>query len=273
VTNKCHHTDARPEEAPPRAISAFTLLELLVVVALLALFTSMLLPALAKAREAALIAPCQNNLRQVFAANEMYAQDYGHYVAAASDIWSANLQRWHGARRSLSEPFEPERGPLARFLGPSRRVRNCPAFPDPGKGFESGCGGYGYNDRGVGSQAYLYGYGAGGMQRGMKPANVQNPAATVMFCDAAYPQRSGGQTRLIEYSFAEAYRQLTEKPPVSEAEIADPTIHFRHRGRAQVVWCDGHVTGETLTTQKAGPFTRNRLGWFGGPDNTLFDPL
>ncbi|MBU1908687.1 MAG: hypothetical protein KJ726_01415 [Verrucomicrobia bacterium] len=36
-----------------------------------------------------------------------------------------------------------------------------------------------------------------------------------------------------------------------------------------MVWCDGHVTHEA---QKLGNFASG-LGWFGPPDNSLFDPF
>lgn len=54
---------------------AFTLLELLVVVAIIAILAALLLPSLQKARQSARRAKCMNNLRQLTAANFLYLDD------------------------------------------------------------------------------------------------------------------------------------------------------------------------------------------------------
>lgn len=76
-----------------RKFVGFTLIELLVVISIIALLVAILLPALSKAREAALGVKCLANLRQSSLVLQLYADDYDRHMLNSSN--NANSwKRW-----------------------------------------------------------------------------------------------------------------------------------------------------------------------------------
>ena len=68
-----------------RRKNAFTLVELLVVIGIIALLISILLPALNRARAQAQLVQCASNLRQLFTATQLFADAHQRHVPTCSD--------------------------------------------------------------------------------------------------------------------------------------------------------------------------------------------
>ena len=72
----------------------FTLIELLIVIAIIAILASMLLPALNKAREKAKSTKCQSNLKQCASAQFSYAGDFDSYMPIGGKPDGSNYKSW-----------------------------------------------------------------------------------------------------------------------------------------------------------------------------------
>jgi prepilin-type processing-associated H-X9-DG protein/prepilin-type N-terminal cleavage/methylation domain-containing protein len=253
----------------PKSSRAFTLVELLTVIGIISLLLAMLLPALNRAREAAQAAVCASNVRQLHLASMGYAaENDGFWPPAHFDYTTiaTNLHRWHGTRQSIGEAFNMNGSPLKSFLQ-TDAIKQCPVFEPAHAGFETSAGGYGYNNHYLGSSiAVLVGQPFAD-NLPAKISQVRKPAETIAFTDAAM-----GDPRLIEYSFVE--------PPIAHTQWGSfdnsPSIHFRHRERANICWADGHVTTEPQTwTRPTNAYGASnltlRLGFTGPEDNSLFD--
>src|SRR5947208_11629035 len=72
---------------------AFTLVEMLVVIGIIAVLAALLLPAINMAREAARRAGCSNNLKQLALAIEQFDGAKGNYPASRTFWMDANYQR------------------------------------------------------------------------------------------------------------------------------------------------------------------------------------
>ncbi len=121
----------KPDPGPVRTIPGFTLMELLVVMAIIAILTSILLPALGRAKQRAYSIACVSNLRQLGVALHLYVEDNNNHLPVCA---------WPLPSQSTNNPPLP---PITTTLMPnvkSNAVFRCPAdrtiFPVEGTSYE-----------------------------------------------------------------------------------------------------------------------------------------
>lgn len=219
---------------------AFTLVELLVVIGIIAVLIAILLPTLSRARAQAKSVQCKSTLRE-------YAVAWSNYATMNSGwiVGSNYTQRIAGTTysvtwfsgRDVSNPAAgtiADMGLLFRYL-PNRAVRDCPAAVDWEMTTNPALGDVHihYASSSVTLTTKSSGLGDGTL----KFVRVKVPAETFWWGDAATPNatsRALGGTLQLD-------------PPANQPTMVSSgytRMHGRHNGRASILWFDGHVTEE-----------------------------
>jgi prepilin-type N-terminal cleavage/methylation domain-containing protein/prepilin-type processing-associated H-X9-DG protein len=231
-----------------RSRLGFTLVELLVVMAIVAILAAIVLPAASRAKRAGQRAVCANNLRQLGLATHLYWQDnrdaafkYRGAAVDGGDVW------WFGWLERGTEGnrrFDSSRGALWACLQ-GRGVEVCPAFDfsDPL-----------YKPKARGA-SWGYGYNLALSTAQSAPAfrvsRVARPSATVLFADAA-------QVNDFQAPASPDHPMIEEFYYVDSGQ---KTVHFRHAQRAVAVFIDGHVEPQTMAANSLdGRLPRERIG-------------
>lgn len=240
---------------PSPRFRAFSLIELLVVIAVIALLLALLLPAMRAARDKASEVKSVSNLRELQAANIMYANDHdGSYVPVRFGLTSgwnnsgdgtATDSRWMKNIAFLQYLGVPEQTPeswasVAKSGKPVRIRRGTDVFTD-------GTYTVGWNN----SDLIFSPNGLGtGSRWSLRVPEVRYPNKLIAFAECT--DWMAGHTASGVYvidKWTEAYDQGQTIP---YPNMVGPA--FRYNGRAAVVTFSGAV--QLLTRAEAGDFSR-----------------
>lgn len=238
-----HPTGGREGHQP-----GFTLIELVVVIAIIVILAAILLPALSRAKGRTRAVHCLSNLRQLGLALQLYAQEQSAYPLATAGNGSG---RWQHAL------------PLA-----GTKVLRCPQYERASQAYLDLYPGtdrnvfphYGYNYVGAtrrGSPAANRGLGGNFLGAGMghqptPDSRVIAPSEMIALGDSPAFIKAGATPKdpgdLLYILFPHTVPQFNQ-----------PGVGHWHQGRANMVFCDGHAESAPQSRWiEASPESRRR---------------
>jgi prepilin-type N-terminal cleavage/methylation domain-containing protein/prepilin-type processing-associated H-X9-DG protein len=244
--------------------SAFTLVELLVVIAIIAVLISVLLPALAKAKKAAETVACMSNMRQLGQVTVMYENDFGGYFPVnlyyykpdgvnllpynQGEVWDIKLAPYlnitlnpltasypndtpNSAPSKLFQCPADNRyvypwGPMLRSYSASRMPASTANRPMDGVVWAATAG-----------------------TSPVKANAVVHPAETAYLCEYWITDPTGAASNSnLEWHAGQAVFDgwLGNPPPQMGSYV------FYHNKLMNVLWCDGHVSSENAYDSSKG---------------------
>lgn len=290
---------------------AFTLVELLVVIAVIGLLLAISLPSLQRAKEQARQVYCKNNLRQMATAANVYSVNHNGYfpIAHFSRTVESVTESTALADASVSAIIPPEEpqietaaydycwdfttvtsGENKKIIpgllwegDTAEKVHQCPSYKGQDNWSGAAYSGYNYNTSYIGhgeSESVAKGYtgevvtsNTEGRQivQSAKAHQVRSTAQCILFGDGHY---AGGANKMMR------------SPTVWQGDTdwslrTAGTQGFRHNGQTNCAWADGHVSSQADYYTETHPKYKPQLDAYNevnkvkigfiSPTNSLYD--
>jgi prepilin-type processing-associated H-X9-DG protein/prepilin-type N-terminal cleavage/methylation domain-containing protein len=220
----------------------FTLVELLVVIGIISILIAILLPALQKARVAALATACMSNQRQIGMAILMYATDHhGQYPPDGVDLPNPNNLAAMVKFQWFTQPF------VGNYLNTqtnlpfytTSRIFFCPAttfsYSSAGNLLYGGDFGIGYNCH---PNARLWKPDRNGRSQA-KLGTIRESSTMLILADVC---AGSAAPYLNNYRWVQTYNGSgISLSGTYSAQPAFEAVSYRHGKRGNVAFADGHV--------------------------------
>ncbi|WFB35608.1 prepilin-type N-terminal cleavage/methylation domain-containing protein [Kiritimatiellota bacterium B12222] len=232
---------------------AFTLIEMLVVVAILSLLLMMTVPVVSSVLKRGQATQCLANLRAMAQGVSVYTAEHQGAFPPALVQTASGSQAWDFFITGSGDSQQIEPGWIWREYG-LNRILQCPSFKGADNWQGEAYTGYNYNSSFLGGMQIEV---RGRLIRDIPSSNIMNvmsPASTALFGDGEY---ASGANKFMRSPY----------PGDLDADFASRdagTQGFRHHNKTHVAFVDGHV-------ESRAPLREGLSTGFLSEDNDLYD--
>jgi prepilin-type N-terminal cleavage/methylation domain-containing protein/prepilin-type processing-associated H-X9-DG protein len=248
---------------------AFTLAELLVVMAVLSLLMALLMPALAKARQQGKSMQCLSNLRQMVIAALLYTNDNDGYFPMAtvteknSSVYKTCCWDFTTVYDSKDRRVEPGLLWQGEMI---EKIQQCPSFKGAANWAKDPYTGDNYNTSYIGGRAAV------------KDGRAI-PQTVVMSSKVSQIKRSGACAVFGDGQWAEGANKFMRSPLAGKLDAdffgrSAGTQGYRHLSKTNVAFCDGSARSMADCFTEAHASERANIAegtGFLSPDNSAYD--